>query len=161
MDHPAARQATIVAVTTEDDAHLAVRKRAVEIARHDGSTIILWAADAAMSPLESPLPTGWSGDGETEQFGDRLGPNDLIAAGHEVLAGQVGELRKVGLDAWAWLPASADATGLATYALEQGASLVLVSKEDRNLIADLRDADERRGDRAAGQDRLRIEAVPG
>ena len=162
MDSSKPRHATIVAVTAEDDAHGTVRKRAADVARGEDSTVILWAVDATKSPLESPLPTNWSGEGETEQFGDRLGPNDLIAAGHEALALQVGELRQKGVDAWAWLPDPADATHLATYAIEQGASLVLVAKADEHLIADLRDADERAGDREGGALRgLRIEAVPG
>jgi hypothetical protein len=162
MEHPLPRHATIVAVTTEDDTHAPVRKRAAELARHVGSTVILWASDAAVGPFESPLPTNWSGDGETEQFGDRLGPSDLIASGHEALAMQVGELRKDGVDAWAWLPETADATHLATYATEQGASLVLLSNADHDLIADLRDADERGGDGHGGALRgIRIEAVPG
>src|SRR5215212_5850068 len=104
MDQPAARHATILAVTTADDSHAAVRKRAAEVARHVGSTVILWAADAAPSPLEAPLPTDWSGEGEEAQFGDRLGPDDLVAAGRQPLADQVGELRQAGVDAWAWLP---------------------------------------------------------
>ena len=162
MENPMPRHATIVAVTAEDEAHATVRKRAAEVARHVGSTVILWAADAAASPLESPLPTNWSGDGEVEQFGDRLGPNDLMASGHEALAMQVGELRKDGVDAWGWLPETADATHLATYATEQGASLVLLSNADHDLLADLREADERGGDSQGGALRgLRVEAVPG
>jgi hypothetical protein len=161
MDSSKPRHATIIAVTAEDDTHATVRKRAAEVARAEDSTVILWAADATTSPLESPLPTNWSGDGDTEQFGDRLGPNDLIATGHEALALQVGELRQKGVDAWAWLPDPADATHLATYATEQGATLVLVSKADEDLIADLRDADERAADREGGALRgLRTEAVP-
>lgn len=162
MDQPSARHATIVAVTAEDDRHGSVCKRAAEVARHGGSTVILWAADAASSPLESPLPTNWSADGEKEQFSDRLGPDDLIAAGHEPLARQVGALRRDGIDAWGWLPESADATQLATYATDQGASLLLLSNADQDLIADLRDADERGGDsRGGGLRGIRVEAVPG
>jgi hypothetical protein len=124
--------------------------------------VILWAADASPSPLESPLPTAWSADGGAEELGDRLGPNDLIAAGHEALAEQVGQLRRDGVDAWAWLPDPADAEHLATYATEQGASLVLLSNDDHDLMADLRDADERGGDgRGGGLRGIRIEAVPG
>jgi len=161
MDTPSARHATILAVTTEDDSHAAVRKRAAEVGRQAGSTVILWAADAAIGPLESPLPTAWSGDGEEDQFGERLGPNDLIAAGHERLAEQVGELRKDGVDAWAWLPDTADAAALANYAVEQGASLVLVSSADDDLMADLRDANTRADDgRGGGLRGLRVEAVP-
>lgn len=161
METPSAHHATIVAVTAEDGAHEAVRKRAVQVARLAKSTVILWAVDAPPSPLESPLPTAWSAEGEVE-LGDRLGPNDLIAAGHEALARQVGELRRDGVDAWAWLPESSDATDLATYATELGASLILVSNADRDLIADLHDADDHGGDgRGGGLRGLRVEAVPG
>jgi len=162
MESQTPRHATIVAVTTEDDSREAVRRRGAALARDAGSTLILWAADASVSPLESPLPTDWSGDGEEEQVGDRLGPNDLLAAGHEGLARQVGELRKNGIDAWAWLPDTTDATHLATYVADQGASLVLVSNGDRDLIADLRDLEERGGDGpAAGLRGVQVEAVPG
>ena len=156
------RHGTIVAVTAEDDSHRSVRKRAAAVAGHDRSTVILWAADASPSPLESPLPTARSADGEGDRLGDRLGPTDLIAAGHGVLAEQVGQLRRDGVDAWAWLPDPADAEHLAAYATEQGASLVLLSNGDHDLMADLRDADERGGDgRGGGLRGIRIEAVPG
>lgn len=157
---PAPRHGTIVAVASHDDSHAAVVRRASAIARDSGSTVILWARDADMSPLESPLPTDWSGDGEKEQFGDRLGPNDLVAAGREPLARQVGELRTAGIDAWAWLPESADAESLAAYAADQEASLVLVAADDVDLLEDLRAAAERGGDRAReGTVGPRIEAV--
>ena len=159
METPKMRPATIVAVTSQDPRHVAVRKRAAAIARDSGSTIILWARDADLSPLESPLPTDWSGDGEEEQFGDRLGPNDLEAAGREPLARQVGALRDEGFDAWAWLPDTADAEHLASYAADQGAELVLVSADDADLIADLRDAAAHHSeDRAARHPK--VEAVP-
>ena len=162
MDTPAPRHATIVAVTTADgDTHAAVRQRAAAIAGTAGSTVILWAADSAPSPLEAPLPTGWSGDGEEEQFGDRLGPDELVAAGREPLARQVDELRKRGIETWAWLPANAGAEHLAEYAADQGASLVLVSTKDADIIADLRDAAEHGSDRPSAGGHLAVEAVPG
>ncbi len=158
---PTPRPATIVAVTSEEDRHAAVRKRAAELAHAAGSTVILWARDADVSPLESPLPTGWSGDGEEEQFGDRLAPNDLEVAGRAPLARQVSELRDAGIDAWGWLPDTADAAHLAEYAASQGAQIVLVSVDDDDLIGDLRDAAERGGDRAReGTTGPRVEAVP-
>jgi len=163
MDNPAPRHATIVAVTTaDDDTHAAVRKRAAAIADTAGSTVILWAVDGAPSPLEAPLPTGWSGEGEEEQFGSRLAPDDLVAAGRESLARQVEELRGRGIEAFGWLPEKADAEHLAEYAADQGASLVLVSANDAELIADLRDVEQHERDHpAAGGRRVRVEAVPG
>jgi len=157
MTAPTPLPAAIVAVTGDEPGRAAVVKRAAAVARDAGSTVILWDRDAAGSPLESPLPTDWSGDGEQEQFGDRLGPNDLVAAGREPLARQVGELRSAGLDAWAWLPDTADAEHLAAYAADQNADLVLVSADDDDLLADLRDL-SRRDDAPAS--RLRVEAVP-
>jgi hypothetical protein len=159
MERPKMRPATIVAVTSEEPRHAAVRRRAAAIARDAGSTIILWARDAEVSPLESPLPTAWSGDGERDQFGDRLGPNDLIAAGREPLARQVGELRTAGFDAWGWLPDTADAEHLATYAADQKAELVLVSAGDEDLIADLHDV-EAHDSTGPAHRRPRVEAVP-
>ncbi|HEY7132904.1 MAG TPA: hypothetical protein VH440_11665 [Candidatus Limnocylindrales bacterium] len=158
MVTPTPQLSAIVAVTTDDDSHAAVVQRAGAVARNAGSTVILWDRDAATSPLESPLPTEWSGDGEQEQFGDRLGPNDLIAAGREPLARQVGRLRTEGVDAWAWLPETADAEHLSRYAADHQAGLVLVSAdEDDDLLQDLHDL-EGRDDSAAP--RLRVEAVP-
>jgi methylmalonyl-CoA mutase cobalamin-binding subunit len=157
MAQPTPRPAAIVAVTSEDDRHAAVIKRAAAVADSAGSTVILWDRDAA-SPLESPLPTDWSGDGEQEQFGDRLDPDDLITAGREPLARQVGELRKAGIDAWAWLPSSAGAEDLAAYAADQRADLILVSADDGDLAADLRDVVEREKPGSAGG--LRVETVP-
>jgi uncharacterized membrane-anchored protein len=75
------RPATVVAVTSEQPGHASVRRRAAAIATDAGSTVILWYRSAEVSPLESPLPTSWSGESEEEQFGDRLGPDDLEAAG--------------------------------------------------------------------------------
>src|SRR5437667_10503374 len=139
METPATGPTTIIAVTSDKPRHEAVRRRAASIARDSGSTVILWDRDAEVSLLESPLPTDWSGEGEEEQFGDRLGPTDLMAAGQEPLARQVGALREAGIDAWGWLPDAADAVHLATYAADQQAELVLVSADDADVIADLRD----------------------
>jgi hypothetical protein len=158
MDQPTPRPAAIVAVTSDDDRHAPVVKRASAVAPDAGSTVILWDRGAAVSPLESPLPTEWSGDGEQQQFGDRLAPNDLVAAGRERLARQVGDLRRAGIDAWGWLPSKTNAEDLARYAADQHADLVLVSSEDADLIADLRDLDEH--DSSHPGPRLRVETVP-
>ena len=158
MDQPTPRPAAIVAVTRDDDRHRAVLKRASAVARDAGSAVILWDRGAAVSPLESPLPTDWSGDGEQQQFGDRLGPNDLVAAGREPLARQVGELRDAGIDAWGWLPSRTEAEDLARYAADQHADLVLVSSDDADLIADLRDLGERESPNR--RQLVRVETVP-
>jgi hypothetical protein len=158
MTSPTLRPTAIVAVTAEDGSHGGVVQRAGRIARDFGSTLILWDRDAEVSPLESPLPTDWSGSGEEEQFGDRLGPDDLVAAGRESLAREVGELRREGVDAWGWLPGTADARHLAAYAADHSAELVLVSIDDSDLIADLEDL--ARSEDEGGRRRVRVEAVP-
>jgi len=158
MVEPTPRPAAIVAVTSEDDNDSAVIERAASVARTAGSTVILWDRDAA-SPLESPLPTDWSGDGEQEQFGDRLDPDDLAAAGREPLARQIRKLRAAGVDAWAWLPSRADAEDLVAYVADQRADLIFVSADDADLAHDLRTLVER--EEFAGGRRPRIETVPG
>ncbi|HEY8437740.1 MAG TPA: hypothetical protein VIK65_03905 [Candidatus Limnocylindrales bacterium] len=159
MVDPMPRPAAIVAVTGDDERHAAVVKRAASVALTAGSTVILWDRDAAGSPLESPLPTDWSGDGEQEQFGDRLAPGDLVAAGQEPLARQVDRLREEGIDAWGWLPEQADAEHLAQYAAGQRADLILVSAGDDDFLGDLRDlAARREADHAI---EARVETVPG
>lgn len=171
MDHQPTAQTggTIVAVTTEDGAHEGVVSRAAELARLADSTVILFDLDADISPLESPLPTEWSGHGQEEQFGDRLGPNDLEAAGRQALARQVRGLHERGVKAFGWLPETADGPTLASYAADQAADLILVSTEDGELIESLRSAarDGATADRDRGDDRpvrpasrVRVEAVP-
>jgi len=125
---------TIIAVTSEDDNHAVVVDRAAGIASQTNATVILYDLDADMGPFESPLPTAWSGDGEDEQFGDRLDPNDLEAAGRRALADQVRVIRAAGIEAFGWLPPKADADSLVEYAAKQGAELVLVSTDDAALI---------------------------
>ena len=157
MVEQTSRPSAIVAVIGGDERHPAVLNRAASVARPAGSTGIVWDRDAAGSPLEEPLPTGWSGDGEEEQFGDRLAPNDLVAAGHEPLAREIGRLRDDGLDAWGWLPDKADAEHLVKYAADQRADLILVSSADEDLVADLRELGEK--DDRAGAGRARVETV--
>lgn len=130
--------ATIIAVTSEDPEHEAVLDRAAALARETGATVILFDLDADLGPFESPLPTHWAGEGEQEQFGDRLDPNDLETAGQERLADQVRAIRAAGANAYGWLPRRADAEALAEYAAKQAADVVLISTKDRNLIEGFR-----------------------
>jgi len=87
-----------------------------------------------MGRCRSSGSAAWSGDGEDEQFGDRLDPNDLEAAGRRALADQVRVIRAAGIEAFGWLPPKADADSLVEYAAKQGAELVLVSTDDAALI---------------------------
>jgi hypothetical protein len=121
---------TIVAVTGEDDRFDAIRSRASAIAAGSGSTVILYDIDAA-GVFASPVPTGWSGDGEKELLDeeashDRLDDAALETAGRGAIARQVRSMRAMGVDAWGWLPTKRDAADLAAYAARQGADLVLV-----------------------------------
>jgi nucleotide-binding universal stress UspA family protein len=121
-------QRTIVAVTGEDDRYAPVRSRASAMAAGSSSTVILYDVDAP-GVFSSPVPTEWSGEGEQELTPDRMGPEELEAQGRKPLADQVRSLRDVGVDAWAWLPTSADAQALAQYAEQQGADVILVPKD--------------------------------
>src|SRR2546423_3876997 len=120
------KPSTIIAITAEDDRFAHVRRRAIERARASGATLVLFDVDARPSLLESPLPTNWSGHGEEEQFGDRLSIQDLEAAGRRPIADQVREAQAAGVEAFAWLPDSADPDALREYAARQGAGLVVM-----------------------------------
>jgi hypothetical protein len=138
---------TIVAVTGEDDRYAPVRTRASAMAAGSPSTVILYDVDAP-GLFSSPVPTEWSGEGEQELTPERMGPEELEAQGRKPLADQVRNLRGVGIDAWAWLPATADAGALADYAERQGADVILVPKdlEEPGLLQKLqgKDASETR-----------------
>jgi hypothetical protein len=131
---PAATTRTIVAVTGEDDRYRSLRTRATALAQGNPTTVILYDLDVG-GRFASPVPTGWSGEGERELTdeeagpADRLGPDELETAGRAAIAEQVRALRALGVDAWAWLPTSHDARDLAAYAERQGATLVLVPRD--------------------------------
>ena len=139
---------TIIAVTSDDQRHRPVIDRAASLASETGATVILFDLDADLGPLESPLPTAWSGDGTEEQFGNRLSPGDLDAAGQSALADQVRVVRAAGVSAFGWLPPKADGPALAEYATDQHAEQVIVSSEDAELVEALRAT------------AIRVEAVP-
>jgi hypothetical protein len=152
---------TIIAVTSDDGRHQAVLDRAAALAK-GRATVILFDIDADLGPLESPLPTAWSGDGETEQFDQRLDPNDLDMAGQGALADRVRAVSAAGVEAFGWLPPKADASSLAAYAADQSAELILVSSEDHDLIEALRAspaASRPRSEAPVDGRRIRVEAV--
>jgi hypothetical protein len=127
---------TIVAVVGEDDRYDPVRRTASERALADHATLILYDLDAGRDPLESPLPTEWSAEGTDEGISDRLGPEELEAAGRHAVAQQVRDARTAGIDAWGWLPQHDDGATLIAYAEDLVDPLVLVPEDE----ADLRDA---------------------
>ncbi len=128
MDQPR----TVVAVTREDGERT-VRKAALERALQDHATLILYDLDAGRDPLESPLPTEWSAEGLDEAVTDRLGPEELEAAGRHAIAEQVRAARSAGVDAWGWLPANDDGATLAAYVETLPDPLVVVPSDEPDL----------------------------
>lgn len=116
---------SIVAVTAEDDRFASARRDAAARAKAEGRPLILYDWDAA-SFLAEPLPTWWSSDGWSRRFPDRLDPEELDAAGRSAIAGQVRELREEGVDTYAWLPSDHGPGALAEYARGQGAAVIFV-----------------------------------
>ena len=133
---------TLIVVTGEDDRFARVLRAATDRATTERATLILYDVDAETSPLESPLPTGWSADGTDDEVADRLGPEELRAAGREAIARQVEEARGRGLDAWGWLPSDAGKEALLEYASRQPGAHVLVPEGDPDFaLADLPEAE--------------------
>jgi hypothetical protein len=133
---------TVIAVTGEDDRFKPVRKAAVDRALSEHATLILYDLDASESPLESPLPTEWSAEGTEDEVGDRLGPEELEAAGRAAIAEQVRDARATGVDAWGWLPNDANREELIAYASRQPGAHVMVPKGDEDLsLEDLPEAE--------------------
>jgi hypothetical protein len=124
---------TVIAVTGEDDRFEPVLRAAIERAKSEHSTLLLYDVDAAGSALESPLPTQWSAEGTEEQVEDRLGPEELRAAGREAIARQVEEARSQGIDAWGWLPNDTGKEALVEYAARQPGARILVPDGDPDL----------------------------
>jgi hypothetical protein len=121
---------TVIAVTGEDDRFEPVRRAAIERATAERATLILYDVDADTGPLESPLPTDWSADGADERIGDRLGPEQLKAAGRNAIAEQVTEARGRGIDAWGWLPSDNGKDALVEYAGRLPGARLLVPEGD-------------------------------
>jgi hypothetical protein len=133
---------TVIAVTGEDDRFEPVREAAIDRALAEHATLILYDLDASESPLESPLPTGWSAEGTEDEVGDRLGPDELDAAGRAPIAEQVRQARGKGIDAWGWLPNDAGRDELLAYAAKQpGAHIVVPKGEGEDVLDDLPEAE--------------------
>lgn len=133
---------TVIAVTGEDDRFARVRTAAVKRAKAEHASLILYDIDAVGSALESPLPTQWSAEGTEEQVADRLGPEELEAAGREPIARQVEEARRQGVDAWGWLPADKGREALVEYAAREPGAHIMVPDADPDLeLEDLPEAE--------------------
>jgi hypothetical protein len=133
---------TVIAVTGEDDRFEPIRKAAIERALAERATLILYDIDAVGSPLESPTPTGWSAEGTEEDAGDRLGPEELEAAGREAIARQVEDARGKGLDAWGWLPSKSGRDALVEYAAREPGAKIFGPRDDPDMdLGDLPEAE--------------------
>jgi hypothetical protein len=124
---------TIVAVLGEDARYDAIRKAAQRRALDEHATLILYDLDAGRDPLESPLPTEWSAEGTEEAVADRLGPDELEAAGRHAIAEDVRAARSAGIDAWGWLPEHDDKATLRAYADDLVDPLILVPDDEVDL----------------------------
>jgi hypothetical protein len=126
------KSTTIVAVAAEDGRFDHVWRRAMQLARERDARLVLYDVDAKPSPLESPLPTGWSAQGEEEEYGEKekfgepLNLSDLEAVGRGPIADRVREARNAGIDAFGWLPDSRSAGDLGDFASHEKAELVVV-----------------------------------
>lgn len=116
---------TVVALTGEDDRFARVRRRAGDLAATTRGTVLLYDIDAA-GVFASPTATDWSGEGQAQFDRTRLGPNELEAHGRPAVADQVRSLRRLGIDAYGYLPDSVDGEDLAKYAEAQRADVILV-----------------------------------
>lgn len=122
----------IVIVTAEDGRFGSAREHGADLATKSGSPVILYDWDAA-SFFSEPLPTWWSSDGWDRRFPDRLDATMLDGAGRTPIADQVRELRAKGLDAFGWLPSDHGPGALADYARRQGAAVIVIPSELREL----------------------------
>jgi hypothetical protein len=133
---------TVIAVTGEDDRYRPVREAAIERAKDEHATLILYDVDAPTGPLESQTPTGWSAEGTEEDVSDRLGPEELEAAGRSTIGRQVAEARSGGVEAWGWLPSDTSQEALLEYAAGQPGARIMVPEGDEDFdVSDLPEAE--------------------
>lgn len=122
-----------MAVLGEDGRYDPLRRQAVDRALAEHATLIFYDLDAGRDPLESPLPTDWSAEGTEEAVDDRLGPDELDAAGRHAIAREVRAARDRGVDAWGWLPAHDDKDTLSAYAADLTEPLIFVPDDEPDL----------------------------
>jgi hypothetical protein len=133
---------TVIAVTGEDDRYRAVREAALELAKDEHATLILYDVDAPTGPLESQTPTGWSAEGTEEDVSDRLGPEELEAAGRGAISRQVAEARSDGVEAWGWLPSDTSQEALLEYAAGQPGARIMIPAGDEDFdVSELPEAE--------------------
>ena len=132
----------IIAYASEHEKYPALGQLAIETAQSANAKLILYDIDAA-TLFASPTPTVWSGKrAEEDVLRMMLLPEDLEAAGRQSIAQQVAAARRAGVDAYGWLPSTKGSDGLADYADEVGADLIMLPQElaEPSLFARLRGA---------------------
>jgi nucleotide-binding universal stress UspA family protein len=133
---PVAAARLLVAFVSEDDELDHVRDAAVQAARRNHARVILYDRDAA-SALADPMPNQWGSQGEGDQFGDPLSPQELVKLGREPIAAKVEAARQDGVDAWGWLASDHGTDAMVDYARDHGADLLLLPAElDEPGLAD-------------------------
>src|SRR5262245_14467474 len=80
------RAKVMVAFVSEDED--LVTEAAIDLARVNRARLILYDRDAA-SAFADPMPNQWASSGERDQYGDRLGDDELVKLGREPLARKV------------------------------------------------------------------------
>jgi hypothetical protein len=125
-DGSMALDATLIAVTGDDDRYAGARRKAMDLSAAGEMTLILYDWDAP-TLFGDPLPTWWSGEGSEGLFSRRLDQTRLRAAGRAVIADQVAEAEALGIKAYGWLPSDHGPSALAAYAREQGVSTIVIS----------------------------------
>ncbi|HEU5204896.1 MAG TPA: hypothetical protein VFU17_11420 [Candidatus Limnocylindrales bacterium] len=123
------RPATIVAVMNEEEAADPVVQRATELGFERSARVVLYDVGARVSPLESPLPTGFASDGPDQGAPPLLTAADLEAAGQAPLARRVRALVEAGIEAYGWLPDSDTPEDLTDYARAIGATGIIATPD--------------------------------
>jgi hypothetical protein len=121
--------ASMVAVVNDEEAADPVVQRATELGFERSARVVLYDVGARVSPLESPLPTGFASDGPDEGVPPLLTAEDLEAAGRAPLARRVRALVEAGIDAYGWLPDSDKPGDLTDYARAIGATGVIATPD--------------------------------
>lgn len=133
----------IIAYASEDGRYTRVTRAAMDIARAANASLIFYDIDAAAGPMDQVLhplsgvakPTAWDGEGaEDVAIPDehRMTPEELERSGRGELATQVLSARSHGIKAFGWLPDKKGIDGLADYAHEQGADLIVLPSDLRH-----------------------------
>ncbi|MDQ1709895.1 MAG: hypothetical protein QOG49_1280 [Frankiaceae bacterium] len=125
-------------------------------ARESGARVIIYDVthDGRMTDAR---PNFWAGEGEAELYDRPLDPVAIEKLGYDYLAVQVQRARDGGVDAFGWLPNDPGGKGLADYAMQENADLVLLpagTDVTAKYVDDLRGSDDAAA--VAGIDKIRL-----